>query len=195
MLETDRLILRQWKSEDYQPYAELCADPQVMRYFVAPLSRQESDEQAATIQKLISDQGWGFWAVELKSTGQFIGFVGLHHQNRDSGIPDAPLTEIGWRLSSDFWGLGYATEAAQKALQFTFETLDLPSVYSFTALENIPSRRVMAKLGMVDTNRDFNHPKVDRGHPLERHCLYKITKDQWSNALKELSNDLIMDFL
>ena len=178
-LETDRLILRQWRSEDYQPYADLCSDPDVMRYFLAPLSRQESDEQAATIQNLISERGWGFWAVELKSTGQFIGFVGLHSQDSDSGLPNAPFTEIGWRLSSEFWGLGYAPEAARKALQFAFEVIDEPLIYAFTTLQNAPSQRVMIKLGMIDTHQNFSHPKVEKGHPLERHCLYKITKPQW----------------
>ena len=63
ILETDRLILRQWKSEDYQSYADLCSDPDVMRYFLAPLSRQESNKQAAIIQNLISERGWVFWAA------------------------------------------------------------------------------------------------------------------------------------
>ncbi len=178
-METSRLILRQWKSEDFQPYAELCSDPHVMRYFLSPLSQQESFEQADKIQNLIAENGWGFWAVELKSTGQFIGFVGLHQQDENSGFPNAPFIEIGWRLSSEFWGQGYAPEAANKALEFAFKELDAPSVYAFTALQNEPSRRVMLKIGMVDTKQNFNHPKVEKGHPLERHCLYKISKDTW----------------
>ncbi len=178
-METDRLILRQWKSGDYQSYAELCSDAHVMRYFLAPLSREESYEQANKIQSLISERGWGFWAVELKETGQFIGFVGLHNQDENSGFPNAPFIEIGWRLSSEFWGLGYAPEAAQKALQFAFEEINAPSVYAFTTLQNLPSQRVILKLGMVNMNQDFSHPKVVKGHPLERHCLYKITQKQW----------------
>ena len=78
-----------------------------------------------------------------------------------------------------FWGLGYAPEAAEKALEFAFEELNVPSVYAFTTLQNLPSQRVMLKLGMVNTNQDFSHPKVAKGHPLERHCLYKITQKQW----------------
>ncbi|MCA4015532.1 GNAT family N-acetyltransferase [Vibrio vulnificus] len=178
-IETDRLVLRQWRDDDYQPYAALCSDPHVMRYFLAPLSHAESYEQAEKIKKLILDKGWGFWAVELKATGQFIGFVGLHSQDEDSGFPNAPFLEIGWRLSSEFWGLGYAPEAAQKALQFAFEKLDAPTGFAFTTLQNRPSQRVMLKLGMVDTKQDFSHPKVVKGHPLERHCLYEITREQW----------------
>lgn len=178
-METSRLLLRQWNEQDIQPYADLCADAHVMRYFVAPLTFQESLEQAKLIQKLIEQRGWGFWAVELKSTGQFIGFVGLHYQDENSGIPNAPFVEIGWRLASEHWGYGYAPEAAQKALEFAFDELDSPVVYAFTTKTNLPSQRVMTKLGMTDTQQDFNHPKVAADHPLVRHCLYGITQQQW----------------
>lgn len=178
-METQRLILRQWKPNDYRAYAQLNADPQVMRYFPAILSNSESDAQASRIEELIAQRGWGFWAVELKSTGKFIGFVGLHSQDETSGIPNAPFIEIGWRLSAEYWGLGYAPEAATKALQFAFEVLKAPSVFAFTALQNQPSQRVMAKIGMKNTRQDFNHPKLDQGHRLERHCLYTITQQQW----------------
>ncbi|KLV09933.1 N-acetyltransferase [Photobacterium ganghwense] len=184
IMETNRLILRQWKSEDYQPYAELCSDPHVMRYFLTTLSREESDEQANKFRRLITERGWGFWAVELKSTGQFIGFVGLHYQDENSGFPNVPFIEIGWRLSSAFWGQGYAPEAAQKALEFAFEEIAAPAVYAFTTLQNTPSQRVMLKLGMVNTHQDFSHPLVAKGHLLERHCLYQITKEQWLKKSK-----------
>ncbi|PSW15574.1 GNAT family N-acetyltransferase [Photobacterium rosenbergii] len=178
-LETDRLILRQWKSEDYPDYARLNADPDVMQYFPAVLSEQESDAQAARITQLIAERGWGFWAVEVKATGQFIGFVGLHSQDEQSGIPNAPFIEIGWRLAKDYWGKGYAPEAADKALQFAFEELMAPSIYAFTALSNIPSQKVMEKIGMANIGQDFDHPKLPTGHHLERHCLYQITRETW----------------
>ncbi|MGR5142241.1 GNAT family N-acetyltransferase [Photobacterium sp. DNB23_23_1] len=178
-LETDRLILRQWKRDDYPDYANLNADPTVMQYFPAVLSQQESDAQAARITQLIAERGWGFWAAELKSTGKFIGFVGLHSQDLHSGIPNAPFVEIGWRLAKVHWGKGYAPEAARKALQYAFEQLRVPSVYAFTALPNTPSQRVMDKIGMVNIGQDFNHPKLPQGHSLQRHCLYQITQETW----------------
>ncbi|MCJ2376385.1 GNAT family N-acetyltransferase [Vibrio sp. ZSDZ34] len=181
-METSRLILRQWKKDDLRPYAKLCSDPHVMRYFLTTLSQEESYQQANKIQRLISEKGWGFWALELKSTGQFMGFVGLHWQDEESGFPQAPFIEIGWRLSSEFWGFGYAPEAAQKALQFAFEVLEVPSVFAFTTLQNIPSQRVMLKLGMVNTGQNFNHPKVKKGHQFEQHCLYQITKQKWMHS-------------
>ena len=178
-METKRLIIRQWKDDDFSPYAKLNADPKVMTYFPALLSKQQSDAQAEIFRQHITEHGWGFWAVELKEIGQFIGFVGLLSNDTSSGLPNTPHIEIGWRLSSKFWGVGYATEAAEKALEFAFKTLRAPSIYSFTALQNEPSRRVMQKIGMDNTNQDFNHPKLPAGHSLERHCLYKITKEQW----------------
>ncbi|WP_283130582.1 GNAT family N-acetyltransferase [Enterovibrio norvegicus] len=178
-LETTRLLLRQWKEDDYSAFAALNASPEVMRYFPAQLSRSESDALAKRSQSLITERGWGFWAVELKATGQFIGLVGLHTQDENSGIPQAPLVEIGWRLASEFWGKGYASEAAERALIFAFDELNLSSVYAFTALENVPSQGVMIKIGMADSHNDFDHPMLPKGHPLERHCLYKITREQF----------------
>ncbi|MDD1794792.1 GNAT family N-acetyltransferase [Enterovibrio sp. ZSDZ42] len=178
-METSRLILRRWKSEDYQPFARLNSDPEVMRYFPSTLSRHESDMQATRLQSLILKRGWGFWAIELKATGQFIGFVGLHYQHEASGIPNAPFVEIGWRLLAEYWGEGYASEAAQQSLHFAFQELGASEVYAFTALQNIPSQRVMLKLGMTNSHQDFDHPQLPKGHELERHCLYRISREQW----------------
>ncbi|PSU35811.1 GNAT family N-acetyltransferase [Photobacterium lutimaris] len=180
-LETDRLILRQWKIDDSPDYAKLNADPTVMQYFPGVLSLQESNAQAARITQLIAENGWGFWAAELKSTRKFIGFVGLHRQDEHSGIPNAPFVEIGWRLAKEYWGNGYAPEAARKALQYAFEQLRVPSVYAFTSLPNTPSQRVMSKIGMINIGQDFDHPKLPQGHSLQRHCLYQITQETWLN--------------
>ena len=179
-LETERLILRQRKQSDYSAFAEITADLEVMRFFPAVLSKEESDKLAHKIETLINEKGWGFWAVELKNTSEFIGFVGLHYQ--DQNIPNTPFIEIGWRLSSKHWGKGYAPEAANEALKFAFDKLNEAEVYAFTTLQNKPSRKVMMKLGMEDTGLDFDHPALAKGHPLERHCLYKITETMWRES-------------
>ena len=179
MLETERLRLRQWEDEDYPEYARLNADPIVMRYFPKMLSTQESSEQTDNLRSLITTRGWGIWAVELKASGKFIVITGLQTQAGDSGIPHAPLTEIAWRPLTAHWGKGYAPEAARRALQFAFEELALDAVYSYTALVNRPSQRVMMKAGMENTGEEFNHPKCESGHVLERHCLYVLTKVRW----------------
>lgn len=179
MLETERLRLRQWRDEDYSAYARLNADPMVMRYFPSTLSEQQSHEQADKFRSLIAERGWGVWAVESKASGEFIGISGLNPLAGDSGIPHAPLTEISWRILAADWGKGYAPEAARRVLQFAFEELALDAVYAFTAQVNMPSQRVMIKVGMRNTGEDFNHPKLESGHELERHCLYVLTKERW----------------
>ncbi|RTZ16592.1 N-acetyltransferase [Vibrio aquaticus] len=179
MLETNRLRLRQWQPSDTEAYIAMNADEKVMRFFPSTLNREETLAQIGRAHAYIEKHGWGFWAVELKSTNEFIGFVGLLGQDAQSGFPNAPLVEIGWRLSSKHWGKGYAPEAARAALKFAFTELKLSEVYSFTALQNEPSRRVMEKIGMKNTGQNFRHPKLPKGHELEHHCLYRITSNQW----------------
>ena len=176
-LETQRLLLRQWQTHDLVPFARMSCDPLVMRYFPSLLSKPESDALAAKAKGLIAEKGWGFWAVELKSSHEFIGFVGLHYQ--EDTIPNTPFIEVGWRLDKAFWGKGYAPEAANAALNFAFKTLEQTEVYAFTTLTNQPSQRVMEKLGMVNQAQNFSHPKLPPTHPLAPHCLYKITRQQW----------------
>lgn len=96
MLSTDRLLLRQWIKEDFLPFAEMCADNDVMEYFPRPQTQKESYDMAAKIQSLIKERGWGFWALEIPGQHKFIGFVGLHTP-KDS-MPFSPCVEIGWRL-------------------------------------------------------------------------------------------------
>ncbi|TBR44758.1 N-acetyltransferase [Marinomonas agarivorans] len=172
-LETDRLILRQWQDNDYEPFAHMTADSDVMRYFPNCLSVRESNQLADRLRAMIAQKGWGFWAVELKETQSFIGFVGLNEVTH-SAIPVTPFIEVGWRLAKEHWRQGYATEAAQKALEFGFDTLASSSIYAFTPLSNTPSQKVMQKLGMSNTQQDFDHPEVPNTHSLARHCLYKI---------------------
>ena len=173
-----RLTLRQWRLEDRQTFRHMGQDLEVMRYFPSLLSFAESDHLAQRIYDLIDKQGWGFWAVELVKTEEFIGFVGLHKQEKSSGLPNTPFVEIGWRLSHEYWGKGYAHEAAQLALKYAFEVLNCEQVYAFTSLTNKPSRRLMTKLGMTDLKQDFDHPKVSVPS-LKRHCLYIIEYQQW----------------
>ncbi|ELN4659197.1 GNAT family N-acetyltransferase, partial [Escherichia coli] len=117
-LESARLILRPWQEADRLPFYQLNADPAVMRYFPKCLTRTESDLLIDKCQALIEQQGWGFWAVELKSEQRLIGLTGLHSQPDQFSF--SQCTEIGWRLNKDYWGQGYATEAAQLALSFAF---------------------------------------------------------------------------
>ncbi len=177
-LETERLILRQWKSQDLVPFAKLNSDHLVMEYFPSVLNRQESDAMADKCKSLISDRGWGFWALELKSDRTFIGFVGIHIP-KDT-LPFSPCVEIGWRLQKHSWGQGYATESANKALEFCFKNLNLKEVVSFTPASNYRSRSLMERLGLSNTNENFIHPDIPKNHSLSECVLYKIKKNEWS---------------
>ncbi|MBL8403626.1 MAG: GNAT family N-acetyltransferase [Dechloromonas sp.] len=178
-LETSRLRLRPWRDEDFAPFAALNADPQVMAHFPATLDRVESDVLAARCQSLIEAQGWGFWATEIKASGDFIGFVGLHRPIAE--LPFSPCVEIGWRLARPFWGQGYASEAARAALSFAFNDLALAEVVAFTSLENRRSQAVMERLGMCRAE-NFEHPALPPGHPLREHCLYRLAVSAWQPA-------------
>ena len=173
MLKTERLILRPWRKEDLEPFAKLNADPRVMEYFLALLTRKESDERAHCWQANIETRGWGFWAVSVQGGADFIGFIGLEYVNFQ--VHFTPAVEIGWRLAYDHWGKGYATEGAKAALGYGFDTLHLDEIVSFTAVHNRRSRHVMEKIGMHrNPNDDFDHTRVPEGHPLRRHVLYRI---------------------
>lgn len=168
---TSRLLLRQWRPSDRAPFAALNADPRVMEFFPAPLTRVESDALADRCEAHIAERGWGVWAVERKATGEFIGFVGLHVPTAQ--LPFAPCTEVAWRLAFDHWGQGFATEAAREALRIGFEVLGLEEIVSFTAVSNRRSRAVMERLGMTESGR-FEHPSVPVGSPLREHCLVRL---------------------
>ncbi|NAR18473.1 GNAT family N-acetyltransferase [Acinetobacter haemolyticus] len=178
MIETPRLILRQWRDSDYPCFAEMGTNPQVMQYFPNLLSRAESDALIDRMKLIIETKGWGFWAVELKENQQFIGFVGLHDQPIQFSF--SPCVEIGWRLDQAYWGQGYASEAANAALDFAFEQLQLNKVVSFTTLENEKSQAVMKKLKMRKIT-EFQHPALASDHPLSRHVLYEISRKEFHN--------------
>ena len=145
-LESARLLLRQWRDEDLPAFAAMCADPQVMRYFPAPLSRLQSTALIGRIRGHFAEHGFGLWALERKDTGAFIGFTGLGVVGFDA--PFTPATEIGWRLAREHWGLGYASEAAWTALRCGFDRLALDEVVSFTTDTSTPLQNVMHLISM-----------------------------------------------
>lgn len=173
-LHTERLLLRRWTKADREPFAAINADPDVMRCLLGPLSREDSDAMIDRIEGHFDRNGFGFWAVELPSGPGLIGMVGLAVVGFEANF--TPAVEIGWRLASDQWGRGYATEAAAVAMRFGFENLGLSEVVAFTLPGNLASRAVMERLGMThDPADDFEHPKLPQGHPFRRHVLYRAT--------------------
>lgn len=170
-LQTQRLLLRQWQTNDFVEFAKMNASEKVMKYFPRLLSQDESYQVAENLAQNIAENGWGFWAIEDKFTGKFIGFTGL--KQTPECLSFSPAIEIGWRLSSESWHKGFATEAAKKVIDFAFNELRLTEVVSFTAKINQPSERVMQRIGMINTGLTFQHPLVDKNSPLREHVLYK----------------------
>ncbi len=185
---TARLRLRQWQESDREAFAMLNANPQVMAFFENLLDRSTSDAIFDELRLQIAQRGWGLWAVEVLQNkipqdevlheNEFIGFVGLCIPSPD--LPCSPCVEISWRLLPNYWGKGYATEAARAVLRVAFETVRLPEVISFTSLPNLRSKAVMERIGMVQDG-GFEHPQLPPGHPLSLHVLYRISYEQWLN--------------
>lgn len=176
--KTERLILRQWRDTDLPIFEQVNANPEVMESFPSVLTKEQSRVLAQRIRDKISQNGWGFWAVERISDNKFLGFVGLNEP--DYEMPVSPCIEVGWRLGRDYWGCGYASEAAKKCLEIGFDTLKFSEIYSFTAVPNNRSKAVMERIGMHNTFNNFEHPMLPAGHPLRVHVLYKIDRESWA---------------
>lgn len=168
-IETPRLRLRDWHQQDLSLFRRMNADEAVMRYFPGTLSAAASDSMYRAIADEHTRFGYGLYAVELKESASFIGFIGFHRAAFDADF--TPCTEIGWRLAKESWGKGYATEGAAACLAHGFNKLGLQDVYSFTAAINTPSKNVMVKIGM-DFVKQFDHPRVEADSPLKTHDLY-----------------------
>ncbi len=170
------LLLRPWNPQDEAPFAALNADPEAMRYCPALRSPEASRGESRRYARLFAADGFGPWALEAEGQG-FLGFVGGMRLMRVLPFPggDQPgaLVEIAYRLAPAGWGRGLATRAARLVLADLFERCPITEVVGFTALSNVPSQRVMQRLGMQRA-ADFAHPALAVGHPLRTHALYRI---------------------
>lgn len=149
------------------------ANTKVMKYFPNILSKEQSDEFISKINSHFNEKGYGLWAVEIKETKEFIGFIGFFNATFESYF--TPCVEIGWRLDNKYWNKGYATEGAKACLEYGFNNLGMNSIYSFTSQLNKRSINVMKKIGLKEKGT-FHHPKIIEDNPLRLHVLYKIDK-------------------
>lgn len=176
-LRTDRLILREWRDDDLEPFAAMSRDPEVMAFYPALLTRDQSDAVVGRIRAHFRREGFGFWALE--ADGELLGFTGLARPGFTAHF--TPCVEIGWRLARAHWGRGYAHEAACAALDHAFGALSLDEVVAFLVPSNVRSARLCARLGMVPDG-EFDHPQITPGaisvggFPLQRHALYRIQR-------------------
>ncbi len=164
---TVRLVLRGWRESDLAPWAAMNADPEVRRYLGPPLTYGQSCAWVLDFQDHLDRYGFGFWALQVRASGEFIGFTGLSTMDDGAGV------ELGWRLARSAWSHGYATEAGRAALEYGLHTLGLPEVVAVTMAENRRSRAVMERLGMrYDPAADFDDPDVEDA-ALRRHVVYR----------------------
>jgi len=171
-LLTERLLLRRWRAEDRDPLADMNADPRVMAHFPKTMTFEESQAMFERFHAHVDEQGFGVWAVEIPGVAACAGFLGLWRPKFAAHF--TPCVEMAWRLATEHWNHGYATEGAKAVMTYGFETLGLPELVAYTAVENLRSRRVMEKLGMTrNPADDFDHPNMPEGHPVRRQVLYR----------------------
>lgn len=177
-----RLGFRPFTPEDLDSFADLNADEDVMEYFPKRLTTEESEALMNSYNEHIAEYRYGFYAVDLIETGNFIGLIGLKNTTFEADF--TPVVEIGWRLHKHYWHKGYATEGAKRCLRFGFNAHQMTEIYSFAPIINEPSIRVMQKIGMTKIS-EFNHPNVENGHALKTHSLYKLTKSDYLKRFEE----------
>ena len=176
----EQVTLRQWRDSDLEPYAAMNADAEVMRYFPARFTYDQSKSSLERQRTLIEQRGWGLWALDVD--GLFAGSTGLAIPVFEA--PFMPCVEVGWRLRREYWGRGIAYRGALHALDYGFSILKLAEIVSFTALANAPSRRLMERLGFVrDATSDFDHPSIPEGHQLRQHVFYRKQPDEERGTL------------
>jgi RimJ/RimL family protein N-acetyltransferase len=187
LFTTQRLKLVDFSKDHLDGLADMNADPEVMRYFPAPLNRRQSEVLLEHIMAHRRQYGFSLMALHMGDerlavqNEEFVGWCGLLHVNFNEHF--TPAIEIGWRLKHDYWGQGLATEAARQVLVYGFDQLDLPEIVSFTAKSNTRSQRVMRRLGMTyQAIDDFAHPELPADDPLGPHILCRARAAEFKTA-------------
>lgn len=177
--ETDRLILRDWREEDWPRFWEGTNTPAVMRWLGGVC---DADKRAGAQDRLLGyqrDHGHTFWVLERKADGAILGFCGLKRCNQAGG--PLGMMEVGWRLREDAWGQGYAREAATASLDLAFERFGADEVVALTVARNTASWGLMKRLGMQRReDLDFANADFDPEEPTI--IVYSITQREWRLA-------------
>jgi RimJ/RimL family protein N-acetyltransferase len=175
VIETARLILRTWREQDAEALYQINQDPRVVEFLPGMMTMDEVHAFMEHCNRGFIEHRFCLFAVELKATHELIGYIGLNIPNWQAHF--TPCVEIGWRLGSQYWGQGYATESARAVLHYGFHDIGLDEIVSFTVPANVRSIRVMEKIGMQrDLTGDFAHPKLAAGHPLSKHVLFRCQR-------------------
>ena len=170
ILETERLILREYTEGDFDGLYEILSDPVTMRHYPKPYDEKGTRRWLSWSLENYKTYGYGLWAMELKETGELIGDCGITMQNIDGEL----LPEIGYHISKNFWRRGYASEAASAVRDWAFRNRDFPALYSYMTAENIPSQATAAScdLKKIKEYKDKNGEQI---------AVYQITRDEWKN--------------
>lgn len=170
-LETERLVMREWRDDDLDAFHAINSDPKVRETLGPIMTRQQVANLIDWLQGYQQENGYCFWALEQKSDDRLIGWCGLIRSRHD--VPVKGKVEIGWRLAFDAWGKGYVTEAAKACIKWAVEKFPDEEIWAITSENNHRSRAVMERLGMKYLpEMDFDHPEVDPQSNLLRHVTY-----------------------
>ena len=170
IIKTERLGLRNWISNDLEPFTKMSQDEEVMNYFPKLLSPEECNYFIKRMQLHFKEFEFCYFAVDILETGEFIGFTGMLNQTYKSHF--TPCIDIGWRLKRSSWGNGYATEAAKGCLKYAANELNLKEIYSLASTPNINSISIMKKIGMTYDSK-FHHPALIDNDRLKECMVYK----------------------
>ncbi len=177
--ETARLVLRDWREEDWAEFWRVTNTEPVMRWLGGVVDAAGQAAVRARLESYQADHGHTFWVVERQEDGALLGFCGLKRSNQAGG-PQG-MMEVGWRLREDAWDMGYAKEAAAASLALAFDRFGADEVIALTVLGNSPSWGLMVRLGMERReDLDFDSPDFDPENP--RIIAHAITRAAWERS-------------
>lgn len=171
LFTSERLGFRNWKGDDVLKMAAINSDPDVMKFFPALQDEAQTQSFIKRMQKQYEDKGFTYFAAELLSNKEFIGFIGLSVPTFEAEF--TPCVDMGWRLNKKYWNNGYATEGAKRCLEYAFNVLELDKVVAICPEINKPSEGVMQKIGMKK-KLTFSHPLLQDNDRLQACVLYEI---------------------
>ena len=175
MLETQRLILREYTLDDFSALYEILSDEETMQHYPAPFDKEKTLGWIKWNLENYNKYGFGLWAVVLKETGGFIGDCDITIQNIDGEL----LPEIGYHISKRYWRQGFAKEAASAVRDWFFNNTQYDAVYSYMKYTNIGSYSTAMSIGMKKV-KEYPDPKNTISF------AYSITRSEWE-ALKNKS--------
>jgi RimJ/RimL family protein N-acetyltransferase len=171
LFKSERLGFRNWLDSDIELMSQINADEKVMEFFPGIATKTQTAELIAKMQQQFKEKGFCYFAVDKLENNEFIGFIGLSEISFDAEF--TPCVDIGWRLSSEEWNKGYATEGAKRCLEYAKEVLKLEKIVSIAPKINVKSGRVMEKIGM-EKILEFEHPLLINDERLKDCVLYQI---------------------